>query len=262
MAKFDSYQQGTPSWVEHSSSDPQASKEFYGQLFGWDFEDNPMTDDAGNDLGVYSIAKLDDDRIAGLGPVMDQAQPSSWGVYLASDDVDAAVLKAQGAGGKVLAPPMDVPDQGRMAWVTDPSGAAIGLWQEKGFAGTQRANEPGTPIWNELVTPDIDAVTPFYADTVGLRAQTDPMGDDGGTYTGFYVGEAMKCGAMPPQQEGTPPHWNVYFNVDDTDATVARAKELGGTAIAQPFDVPGVGRLAVLQDPQGAMFNLMQNPSE
>lgn len=261
MAKFDSYQQGTPSWVEHSSPDPQASKEFYSQLFGWDFEDNPMTDDAGNDLGVYSIAKLDDDRIAGLGPVMDQAQPPSWGVYLAADDVDDAVLKAQAAGGKVLAPPMDVPDQGRMAWVTDPAGAAVGLWQEKGFAGTQRANEPGTPIWNELSVADPVATGQFYADVVGLQPQHHDMGTDNPPYMTLNVGEKPVAGTMTLDGE-TQPHWNVYFNVDDVDAAVAKAEQLGASVVAPALDVPGQGRFGYLQDPQGATFNLMQNPPE
>lgn len=262
MAKFDKYDQGTPSWIEHSSVDPQASKEFYGQLFGWTFEDSPMTGDDGTDLGTYSMAKLDEDRIAGLGPIMGEGQPSSWGVYLAADDVDDAVAKAQQAGGRVLAEPTDIPGSGRMAWVADPTGAAVGLWQDQGFAGSQRANEHGTNIWNELVTADLAQAAPFYEQTVGLRAQTDEMPDGAGSYSGFYVGDKMIGGFMAPQAEGIPPHWNVYFNVDDADAITAKAQQLGATTVADPFDVPGVGRLAVLQDPQGAMFNLMQNPPQ
>jgi predicted enzyme related to lactoylglutathione lyase len=262
MARFDSYLQGTPSWIEHSSADPQASKEFSGQLFGWDFEDNPMTGDGGEDLGTYSIAKLQDDRIAGLGPVMAEGQPSSWGVYLAADDVDDAVAKAQQAGGQVLAEPMDIPEQGRMAWVADPTGAPVGLWQDKGFAGSQRANEHGTNIWNELVTSDLARATPFYDQVLGLQAEAMDMEGSPEPYTVLNVDGRAVAGTSAPQGEGVPPHWNVNFNVDDADAAVARALELGGTAVVAPFDVPGIGRLAVLQDPQGAAFVLMQNPPE
>ena len=260
MAKFDKYDQGTPSWIEHSSADPQASKEFYGQLFGWNFEDNPMTGDDGEDLGVYSIAKLDEDRIAGLGPVMGEGQPSSWGVYLAADDVDDAVSKAQQAGGQVLAEPMDIPEQGRMAWVADPTGAPVGLWQDKGFAGSQRANEHGTNIWNELVTADVTQAAPFYDQMLGLKTETQDMG--GTVYTTFNVGGRAVGGSMVPQADGIPAHWNVNFNVDDADSIVAQAQQLGASTIAEPFDVPGIGRLAVLQDPQGASFVVMQNPPE
>lgn len=258
MAKFDKYDQGTPSWIEHSSADPQASKEFYGQLFGWTFEDSAMTSEDGQDMGVYSIAKIDDDRIAGLGPIMAEGQPSSWGVYLAADDVDDAVAKAQQAGGQVLAEPMDIPEQGRMAWVADPSGAAVGLWQNKGFAGSERANEHGTNIWNELVTPNLDQAAPFYDQVLGLK--TEAMDMDGTAYTTFNVDGRPVGGSMAPQMEGIPPHWNVNFNVDDADAIVAKAGELGASTLAEPFDIAGIGRIAVLADPQGASFVVMQNP--
>ena len=262
MAKFESYEQGTPSWIEHSSPDPQASKEFYGQLFGWGFEDNPMTDDDGTDMGTYSIAKIEEDRVAGLGPVMAEGQPSSWGVYLAAADVDAAVEKAADAGGQVLAGPMDIPDQGRMAWVADPVGAAVGLWQDKGFAGSQRANEHGTNTWNELVTADAAKATPFYEQVLGLQAEQMEMEGSPEPYTTFNVAGRPVGGTTSPQAEGIPPHWNVCFNVDDCDATASRAKELGGQEVAAPFDVPDIGRIAVLADPQGATFSLMQNPPE
>jgi predicted enzyme related to lactoylglutathione lyase len=259
MAKFESYEQGVPSWIEHSSPDPQASKQFYGQLFGWDFDDEPMNDEQGNQLGVYSLAKIQGDRVAGLGPVMSPEQPSSWGVYLAADDVDDAVQKAQANGGEVLVPAMDVGEHGRMAWVKDPVGAAVGLWQAKSMPGSERANEHGTNIWNELVTADAGSATPFYDQMLGIKADQMDMGGRQ-TYTTFNVGGRSVGGTMAPQTEGVPPHWNVYFNVDDADAAVAKAKDLGAQEIAPAFDVPGVGRMAVLQDPQGAMFNLMQNP--
>lgn len=261
MAKFDSYDQGTPSWLEHSSADPQACKEFYGRVFGWDFEDNPMRDDDGLDLGTYSIATIQGDRIAGLGQVMTPGQPPSWGVYLAADDVEEAVKRAQEAGGQVLAGPMTVPEQGRLAWVADPTGASVGLWQSTGFAGSQRANEPGTNIWNELVTPDVDAAAPFYEKTLGLRAQPEEMPDGGGSYTGLFVGERMVGGTSTPEA-GMPPHWNVYFNVESVDDTVAAAQQHGGRVVAPAFDVPGIGRMAVLADPVGATFNLMQSPAQ
>jgi uncharacterized protein len=258
MATFESYQQGTPSWIEYSSADQPASKEFYGQLFGWGYDDQPMSDEQGRPLGTYSLAQVQGDKVAGLGPVMAPGQPASWGVYLATDDVDDAVAKTQAAGGQVLAAPMDVPDQGRMAWIQDPGGASVGLWQDKGFAGSVRANEPGTNIWNELTVADPAATGQFYADVLGLQPQQQEMGPDNPPYTTFNVEGRTVAGSM--QLDGDmQPHWNVYFNVDDVDATVAKAKELGATEIAEAFDVPGTGRFGYLRDPQGATFNLMQS---
>ena len=259
MAKFESYQQGTPSWIEYSSADQQASKDFYAALFGWDYDVNPMNDEQGNEVGTYATAKVQGDEVAGLGPVMAPDQSASWGVYLAADDVDAVVKKAQDAGGQVLAGPMDIGDMGRMAWVLDPGGAAVGLWQAGSFAGCRRANEPGTNSWNELTVADPPATAAFYSEILGIGVDQQDMGPDTPAYTSLSVEGRTVAGTMP-LQPGMQPHWNVYFNVEDVDATVARAKELGATEFAPAFDVPGVGRVGYLKDPQGAAFNLFQNP--
>ena len=257
MAKFDSFAQGTPSWIEHSSPDPAASKAFYGPLFNWDFDDQPMGDSP--EAGVYSVAQIEGDQVAGIGPQFADAQgaPASWGVYLAADNVDEAVARAKEAGGRVLAEPMDLDEDGRIAWVADPQGAAVGLWQASGGRGSVRANEPGTNIWNELVTPDINGVAAFYEATVGLKAAASEQMPD---YVTLQANGETIGGTMAPQMEGVPNHWNVYFNVASVDDSVAKATELGAQTIAPAFDVPGVGRMAVLADPQGGMFNLMQNP--
>jgi predicted enzyme related to lactoylglutathione lyase len=261
MATFESYQQGTPSWIEYSSADQPASKEFYSQLFGWDYDDQPMTDDQGVSLGTYSLALVQGDKVAGLGPVMAPGQPASWGVYLATDDVDTTVEKARQAGAQIQVEPMDVPDQGRMAWIQDPGGASVGLWQDKGFAGSVRASEPGTNAWNELTVADPAATGQFYADVLGLQPQQADMGPDNPPYVTFNVDGRAVAGSMRLDGD-MQPHWNVYFSVDDVDATVAKAKDLGATEIIEAFDIPGTGRFGYLRDPQGATFNLMQDLPE
>ena len=253
MARFEHYDQGTPSWVELVTPDQQAARAFYGSLFGWSFDDHDM-----GEMGHYYIGTIEGDEIAGVSGQMPgmEGHPAFWGVYLAVDDVDAATAKVEAAGGKVEAGPFDVNENGRMSALQDPTGARINLWQAKATIGTQRGNEPGTPIWNEVMTPDIPRAVSFYAEVLGMGSQAQPMGDD--TYTALTNAEGrMIGGAMNPPMEGVPPHWNVYFNVVDVDATVATTLELGGQVVAPAFDVEGVGRMAVLADPQGAMFNLM-----
>jgi predicted enzyme related to lactoylglutathione lyase len=256
MPKIESYQQGTPSYVELVTPDQQAAREFYSTLFGWEVEEVPL-DDQGS---VYLAAALQGDAVAGISGQMPEmaGHPAFWGVYLAVDDVDAAAARVAAAGGKVEAGPFDVMDLGRMAAVQDPTGARVNLWQAGSTPGTVRANEPGTPTWNELVSPDLPTATRFYEQVLGVtwRTQEMPSGD----YLLLVVGDRPVGGAMPPMAEGMPPHWNVYFNVASVDETVAAAERLGGRVVAPAFDVPEVGRLAVLADPQGAMFNLMQNP--
>ena len=257
MPRFERYAQGTPSYVELMTPDQEAAKAFYGALFGWEFEDVPM-----GDAGYYVAVEMEGDSIAGISGQMPgmEGHPAFWGVYLTVDDVDAVAAKVPGAGGEVEAGPFDVMDLGRMASVKDPSGARVNLWQAGGTIGTVRANEPGTPIWNELITPDLPAATAFYRDVLGVSWEEVPM-EGGPAYTCLVADGRQVGGAMPPPTEGVPPHWNVYFNVVSVDDTVARATALGGSVVAPAFDVPDVGRMAVLADPQGGMFNLLQNPS-
>ncbi|MBA2955177.1 VOC family protein [Nocardioides sp. MAH-18] len=258
MPKLEKYAQGTPSYAELVTPDQQSAKAFYASLFGWELEDVPM-----GDMGIYVTVSKDGAAVAGIsGPMPGmEDHPAWWGVYLTVDDVDAVTAKVAAAGGRVDAEPFDVFDMGRMSSIADPTGARVNLWQPGTSIGTELANEPGTPIWNEVLTTDVDRATAFYADVLGVSWEA--MGVEGAPpYTclmveGRPVGGAM---ALGPEMEGVPPHWNVYFNVESTDDTVARATELGGTVVAPAFDVPTVGRLAVLADPQGGMFCLMQNP--
>jgi uncharacterized protein len=258
MATFDHYDQGTPSWVELVTPDQKAAQDFYAGLFGWDYDDNDM-----GDMGHYYIATLDGGSIGGVsGPMPGmEGHPAYWGVYLAVDDVDAATAKVESAGGKVEAGPFDVGDNGRMSSIQDPTGARVGLWQAGTTTGTQRANEPGTPTWNEVVTPDVPAAAAFYGEVLGMASEEQDFGEMG-TYTTLSNVEGRQiAGALNPPQEGVPPHWNIYFHVEDVDEAVAKVTELGGSSVAPAFDAPGVGRMAMVADPQGASFWVM-SPAE
>ena len=255
MPTRDSYAQGTPNWVDLQTSDQAAAKAFYSGLFGWTYDDQPMPDGQ-----VYSMAVLRGHQVAAIAPQPPEmaaaGAPPMWNTYLAVDSADEATAKVEAAGGKVGMTPFDIMDAGRMSFVIDPSGAPVALWQANQHIGATLVNEPGAISWNELVTTDPD-VTKFYSDVIGLTAETMDMG--GQPYTVFKAGEAMVGGSMAPQMPGVPNHWHVYFGTDDADATAAKATELGGSVIVPPFDTP-VGRMAVLSDPQGAVFSLFQAP--
>jgi predicted enzyme related to lactoylglutathione lyase len=150
--------------------------------------------------------------------------------------------------------PFDVMDAGRMSFVMDPSGAPVALWQAGQHIGATLVNEPGTLNWNELLTSD-PGVTRFYSDVLGMTPNTMDMGI--GPYTMFEVDGQPVGGTMPPQAPGVPNHWHVYFGTDDADAAAAKAAELGGSVVVPPFDTP-VGRIAVLSDPQGAVFSVIK----
>jgi predicted enzyme related to lactoylglutathione lyase len=253
MPTRDSYAQGTPNWVDLQTTDQPAAKAFYTGLFGWSYDDQPMDGGA-----VYAIAKLGDASIAAIAAqspeLADAGAPPMWNTYLAVDSVDAATAKVGPAGGTVAMEPFDVMDAGRMSFVMDPSGAAVALWQAGQHIGSGLVNEPGTVIWNELITDDPGAVS-FYEQVLGLTAATADMG--GNKYTLLQVAGKEVAGTTQPQMEGVPNHWHVYFAVADADATAARITELGGSVMVPPFDTP-IGKMAVVTDPQGAVFSLFQ----
>jgi predicted enzyme related to lactoylglutathione lyase len=253
MPTRESYAQGTPNWVDLQTTDQAAAKAFYSEMFGWSYDDQPM--DAG---AVYSIAKIGDAQVAAIAPQSPELKaagaPAMWNTYLAVDSVDDATAKVAPAGGTVAMEPFDVMDAGRMSFVLDPSGAAVALWQANQHIGAGLVNEPGTVIWNELITDDPAAVS-FYEQVFGVTTTTADMGEN--KYTMFEAGGQQVGGTMPPLMAGMPNHWHVYFAVADADATAAKIKQLGGSVMVEPFDTP-IGKMAVVADPQGAVFSLFQ----
>jgi predicted enzyme related to lactoylglutathione lyase len=252
MPERTSYAQGTPSWVDLPTTDQAAAKAFYAGLFGWTYDDQPM--DEGQ---IYSLALLRGQQVAAISPQPPTmvGAPPMWNTYIAVDSVDEATAKVEAAGGKVAMAPFDVMDAGRMAFVIDPAGAAVALWQANQHIGATLVNEPGTVIWNELITTD-PGVVAFYTSVLGLTTSTMDMG--AGEYTLFEVDGQMVGGTTAPQMPGVPNHWHVYFEVADADAAVAKVADLGGAVMAEPFDTP-VGRMALISDPQGAMFSIIKS---
>ena len=252
MPEFTSYEAGTPSWVDHATKDAEASNAFYGALFGWE------ADDQGEEMGHYTLMRKDGKTVAGNMPAMGEGQPSVWMTYVSVNSADATVELAKKAGAMVFVEPMDVSDIGRMAVFADPAGAAIGVWQPKSFNGAELANEAGAFAWNELNTRDLPASKAFYTEVFGWEPNALDMG--GMSYTEWKLGDNTVAGmmTMPDMVPAeVPSHWLVYFGVDDTDATVAKATELGASILVPPTDIPP-GRFAVLSDPDGAGFAVIK----
>jgi predicted enzyme related to lactoylglutathione lyase len=243
------------------SPDVDASKAFYSAVFGWETED--QLDDDGT--RVYVMCTLDGKNIAGLGgqqPGM-EAMPAFWNSYICVDDVAATVAEVEGAGGSVMMPPMQAMEAGHMAIISDPAGAAVSLWQPIEHKGADVCNEPGTLSWNELMTRDVDASLDFYRTVLGWEIIGQDMGPMG-TYHVVRGGENGGWAgimAMPPDvPDMVPSHWMVYFATADIGATITKVTVNGGTVAAEPFDVPDAGTMAVMHDPQGGSFSLMQHP--
>ncbi|RAJ69038.1 hypothetical protein K378_01927 [Streptomyces sp. Amel2xB2] len=249
----DRYEPGVPCWVDVMVPDQQAALDFYKDLFGWQGEVGPP------ETGGYSVCTLHGKPVAGvmaaMAPDGGPTPPPAWTMYLATEDTDAAAHRIGENGGTVMVPGMDVMDLGRMAVAKDPTGAVFGLWQAKDFVGAQVVNEHGAVIWSELNTSDPEIAEPFYRN---LGIETAPMegapGYNALTVGGRTIGGAQGLENSPP---GTPSHWLTYFAVDDTDSTVDALVRADGSVLVPPFDMMA-GRMAVVQDPQGAVFAVIR----
>ena len=243
-----------PSWVDISSGDAGASREFYGKLFGWDVEVNPDPL-----YGGYALARIGGQDAAGIGPKMDPNGPTAWALYIGTDDVDALAKKVMTAGGNVVMAPFDVGEQGRMAVFQDPAGAFISAWQGTRMGGFQ-TDAPNSFGWAELNARGVDNALPFYTTVFGWTVKTSPMGEGQPDYNEFQIGDESVAGAWemnPMVPAEVPSYWQVYFAVDDVDAAFRKAVELGAREINAPMEYPG-GKFAIVADPQGAGFGLLK----
>ena len=243
-------------WAELATSQQPEAKKFYSQLFGWAADDAPM-----GPGDFYTIFKLEGRTVGAaytLRPDMvKQGVPPHWGLYVAVESADQTASRVASLGGKLLAPPFDVFDAGRMAVLQDPAGATISLWQPNRNTGFGLGGVPGCFCWADLMTSDPPRAERFYSGLLGWKFD---RGEKGGDYLHIKNGEAY-IGGVPPAGSagpGVPPHWALYYLVTDCDASTAKAKSLGARVYMPPTSMEGVGRWSVLADPQGATFNAFQ----
>ena len=188
----------------------------------------------------------------------EQGVPPHWNVYVTVEDAEQTAKQAEAAGGTIVAPAFDVMDFGRMSVIADPTGAMFCLWEPKTNIGAQLLGENGALSWAELLTDDTTKAGAFYAELFDYELA--PFGPEGTDYRVFTKGETQIAGMMKSPMEGIPPYWGVYFTSNDVDRVADKVKAAGGQALMGPQDMPEVGRIAVLSDPQGAVFGVIKAP--
>ena len=248
MGERTSHAPGTFSWADLATTDPDAAKRFYMELFGWEGEDNPLPGG-----GTYTMLRKDGGYAAALsaGP---EGQPPFWNAYVTVDSVDDTASRAKELGATLFMEPFDVLEAGRMAVIADPTGAVFSVWEPRGSIGATIVNVPGALTLNQLNTTDPGRALEFYSELLGWRSESVQGGDQ--PYWGIYVGDRLNAGLMQlPPDAGAPPHWLTYFGSENVDADATRIEELGGRVMVAPTEVPG-GEIVVAQDPQGAVFGL------
>ncbi len=252
------YKPGAFCWVELATSDSDAAKNFYTQLFDWSFADHPVDENM-----VYTMLRIGEQDVAALYGMNEEQKsrgvPPHWNSYVSVTDADEIVEKTKSLGGTAHTDAFDVFDAGRMAQLADPTGAMFAIWQPNQHVGAKLVNQTGAFCWNELYTTDTEKAGAFYSGLFGWKANEQDMGEMG-TYTIFMNGERMNAGMLKivEQMGPIPPNWLVYFTVDDCDAAAEKAKSLGATTAVPPMDIQEVGRFSTLMDPQGAAFSVIK----
>lgn len=235
------YTEGVPCWVDAQLPDVEAGKRFYGDLFGWAFDEEPA-----EEYGGSVAARLGGEPVASLAPKRDGRMPTVWTVYFATPDAGALAARIRAAGGQVVVPPRPVDGLGTVALAADPEGAVFGLWQPGSHPGFGRRHEPGTFGWAQLYARDTGTANAFYGDLFhdalfGPAAEPD-------------FGRAPVTDAFPPEM---PPHFLVHFRVEDVEAALGAVARLGGRVQVSPFET-SYGTVAVVVDNQGASFAVLR----
>jgi uncharacterized protein len=295
MPERDGYIPGVPCWVDTNQPDPEAAVDFYGGLFGWEFEDVMPSGSEGNyfiaqhEATSSSIFDISGDRrrgeVAAVRSIPEAALPTAmWNTYFWVDSADEAASEVRDAGGGVVTEPFDFMDACRMAVLIDREGAAFRVWEAKEHKGARLVNDPGSVVFNGLNTRDVEGARSFYGSVFGWQMGAIGGGAEGWTLPGYgdwlerkhhptLRKQMAEAGApegfedvvasiipIADDQPDTPAHWSVTFAVDDADATAAKATELGGKVIVPPFDAAWSTstytiRITVIGDPQGATFS-------
>jgi predicted enzyme related to lactoylglutathione lyase len=259
MPQIKNHAPGAFCWAEVGTVNAAKTKSFYGELFGWKYEDKPA-----GEFGVYTMCKSGGKDLAGLyelPPNLVQAGvPPHWMSYVAVASADDACKKISKHGGKIQQGPFDVMDVGRMAICEDPTGAIFSIWEAKAHSGCGVMGESGTPSWFELATKAVEKAEKFYGEVFGWTFKKSS--DAGFVYREITgPGSPYPQGGMmelTPQHGPVPSHWMIYFTVEDCDGQAQRAKTLGGKVVLPPMDIPKVGRFSILSDPAGATFAVIK----
>ncbi|HWI32573.1 MAG TPA: VOC family protein [Microbacterium sp.] len=258
MGERTHYEPGTFCWVGLATTYPAAAEQFYTRLFGWQPEEH-----SAGEAGTFTMLRRNDHDVAILYRQQPEARaagaPPHWTSYISVEDAHATAARAGELGGAaVFREPFDVLDAGRVAAISDPTGAIVSLWQPRSRIGATLVNDVGALCWNELATTDVERVKAFFAELLGWQYETDESG-----YASIRNGGRLNGGVREQveQGRGIPPNWLPYFTVENVDDAARDAERLGGHALSRPTETH-IGRFAVIADPLGAAFAVFEGETD
>ena len=243
---------GAPNWVDLNTPDIKAAIAFYEALLDWTIEESKTP------RGDYYIGYVDGQQVAGMMKgEQTEGMPPMWTVFFNVDDIEATVSAIESAGGSILSKPFDIPDA-RIAVATDSVGAMFAIFEGPEIEGSWLSQQPGGVCWVETMNRDTAGAESFYATVFGWKAETSGEADR--PYTTFSIEETSVAGmiSMPDDMDpAMPAHWSHYFTVADCAKAEAEVLRLGGSIIKPTEFIEEMGHFAVLADPQGAVFQVM-----
>jgi len=261
MAQQRKHDPGRFCWVDLSTLDLDRARRFYTRVFDWGTIE---VDSKGGP--EYLMFAQDEMIVAGLSELdqelKSQGVPSTWNHYVCVEDADDCAARVTELGGRMVVPVMQVLSAGRLGFLQDPTGGALGIWEPGDHPGFELVTEANSVCWHELATRDLETASRFFEDLFGWNTIDNPIAPAG--YRTIRSGEDDLGGILQMTEEWgeMPPHWTVYFAVEDTDQSAETIQEAGGKVHFGPFDTP-IGRLAVCADDQGAHFHIiaLQTPA-
>jgi predicted enzyme related to lactoylglutathione lyase len=247
-------------WYELLTPDPEAAEAYYANVIGWGTLPTPGPD------GPYTLFMVGETPVCGLMKLPEAAKdlgaPPYWMGYVIVDDVDTSTAAARQLGATVHVEPRDIPEVCRLSVIADPQNAAIGMMAWSAQAGPSGGGSgvaavPGRIGWHELLTSDLERGYGFYQTLFGWQKAEALDAGDIGTYQVFATGGQLAGGMFNKPEKIPTTFWLYYFNVDDFDAAVERARTFGGEIVTGPMEVPGGSWIVHAKDPQGAVFALV-----
>lgn len=245
-------------WYELLTTDPKGAQDFYTKLIGWGLEN--WTGAGMN----YVMWKRGDAPIGGVLELPAGARqagaPSHWLTYIGTPNVDATVEQAKRAGAKIHVPAQDIPTQGRFAVLADPHGATFAVYKPEREPAPAAPPQTGDCCWHELAARDDKQAWGFFSSLFGWekRGQGHDMGPMGIYQEYGCPGIPFPLGAIykKPADMPAPPHFMLYFRVEDVREKASQVKSLGGQVVNGPMEVTGGDFIVNCLDPQGAAFSL------
>ncbi len=238
-------------WIDIETPEPAAAQDFYAATFGWKFDETES-------MPAYVVASLDGQPVCGLTRTTNSS--ASWNSYVNVENAVRSSRIGERIGASINHGVSDLGDLASVCELCDPAGANIRLWEPNKLAGAGIVNQPQSWIWNHLFTRDLETTEHFYADLFGWTSETEALVTGDQIY--FRLGDRLIAGMMQMSKTyfdpSSSPYWGVCFRVYDCDATVELARSAGGEILIEPQNVPNVGRLATILDPQGGKFQVLK----